>query len=295
MPASILVTAPDINYFGKINNYSYTMPYQSSSSSCITPSVVPVTSSLHSRSAAVLAMAPSATKPTTLRQHRCTSCPLSFLRSEHLARHRLTHSGRKPFSCDGCHRGFARLDALQRHQKMHKTGLAANPRKSISPRVPAPASVITDATTYLALSNHNKQSLPTRYTTHNDDGLAYPKESLFPSSPSKSLSLSPVLHCSSSSSVASAQSPPLGLLALAMCAENDSPPPLRMVDAVPALVPASSLVSEAMHAYPYAITPPAQLSMHSTAGYTPREIKPLASLNLSQHTQRTLSISSLLN
>jgi uncharacterized Zn-finger protein len=52
---------------------------------------------------------------------KCQVCLKDFKRTEHLARHFLTHSGAKPFDCHSCHKSFARLDSLKRHQRLHDT------------------------------------------------------------------------------------------------------------------------------------------------------------------------------
>ncbi|XP_068617765.1 zinc finger and BTB domain-containing protein 44-like isoform X2 [Battus philenor] len=52
------------------------------------------------------------------RPHVCDVCDLRFQRSSHLSRHRLTHTGERPFTCGGCGRSFARSDKLRVHTKI---------------------------------------------------------------------------------------------------------------------------------------------------------------------------------
>ncbi|KAF9051121.1 hypothetical protein BDZ89DRAFT_1056991 [Hymenopellis radicata] len=51
------------------------------------------------------------------RAFTCDTCPLSFHRQHDLKRHEKTHSGSKPYTCNGgCGKTFTRKDALKRHQ-----------------------------------------------------------------------------------------------------------------------------------------------------------------------------------
>ncbi|KAJ1968763.1 hypothetical protein IWQ62_001045 [Dispira parvispora] len=58
------------------------------------------------------------------RRHVCPelNCKKTFARSEHLRRHRYTHTKEKPYSCsvEGCNKRFARRDNLKQHMSVHK-------------------------------------------------------------------------------------------------------------------------------------------------------------------------------
>ncbi|KAF8628879.1 hypothetical protein AX15_003665 [Amanita polypyramis BW_CC] len=60
-----------------------------------------------------------------LRPYACDLCVLSFNRQHDLKRHRETHSGEKPYLCNGgCGKTFTRKDALKRHQLVKRCGKA---------------------------------------------------------------------------------------------------------------------------------------------------------------------------
>ncbi|KAK9894300.1 hypothetical protein P389DRAFT_174352 [Cystobasidium minutum MCA 4210] len=59
-------------------------------------------------------------------------CGKSFMRSDHLARHKLNHEPQQIFHCDRCPRTFVRPDLLKRHAERHdkreQSGLASQPK-----------------------------------------------------------------------------------------------------------------------------------------------------------------------
>lgn len=60
---------------------------------------------------------------TSKRPFTCDLCSFSFNRHHDLKRHRETHTGEKPFFCNGgCGKTFTRKDALKRHQLVKGCG-----------------------------------------------------------------------------------------------------------------------------------------------------------------------------
>ncbi|WQF75397.1 Putative Zinc finger C2H2-type [Colletotrichum destructivum] len=51
------------------------------------------------------------------RPYVCSFCDRGFRKSEHLQRHRRTHTKEKPYKCE-CGQAFARQDLLRRHERV---------------------------------------------------------------------------------------------------------------------------------------------------------------------------------
>ncbi|KAH6570008.1 hypothetical protein BASA50_011147 [Batrachochytrium salamandrivorans] len=59
--------------------------------------------------------------PVRNRTHKCSSCELSFCRSQDLLRHMQIHNRTITYTCPGCSKVFSRKDALRRHQRSSRT------------------------------------------------------------------------------------------------------------------------------------------------------------------------------
>ena len=51
--------------------------------------------------------------------YSCDICNRRFTVSNHLARHKRTHTKEKPYGCDVCNKRFIRSDDLRKHQRSH--------------------------------------------------------------------------------------------------------------------------------------------------------------------------------
>ncbi|TFL02461.1 hypothetical protein BDV98DRAFT_565846 [Pterulicium gracile] len=70
---------------------------------------------------------PTNYSPSDNRPYACDLCALTFSRQHDLKRHRDTHSGEKPYECNGgCGKTFTRKDALKRHQIVKNCGTSGD-------------------------------------------------------------------------------------------------------------------------------------------------------------------------
>lgn len=53
--------------------------------------------------------------------HKCQDCGRSFTKNSYLLRHRLKHTGERPFECRICGARFQRNYHLTRHRWIHKS------------------------------------------------------------------------------------------------------------------------------------------------------------------------------
>ncbi|KAJ8077227.1 hypothetical protein PM082_001655 [Marasmius tenuissimus] len=107
---------------GRSRSYSHTLPYPQSS-----PSNSTMTHTAGQYTNQITLYPPghpsSSSSPTQARPYACDLCALSFNRQHDLKRHRETHSGDKPYTCNGgCGKTFTRKDALKRHQLVKGCG-----------------------------------------------------------------------------------------------------------------------------------------------------------------------------
>ena len=51
--------------------------------------------------------------------NKCTECPKKFMHPWQLKRHKLTHSGEKPFMCNQCDKAYGQKSHLKDHMRTH--------------------------------------------------------------------------------------------------------------------------------------------------------------------------------
>lgn len=77
-------------------------------------------------------------KRIMLKKHfLCPYCGKSFERVGHLERHKLIHTGEKPYGCDICGRRFNQKSSLKGHLKTHRRGLLEFPTAKGKPTHPS--------------------------------------------------------------------------------------------------------------------------------------------------------------
>ena len=99
------------------HNRSMSLPQQSYPSSSMSNHSYSPHGSQHGGQLMVQSVDQTQYPASPQRPFACDMCALSFNRQHDLKRHRETHSGEKPFLCNGgCGKTFTRKDALKRHQ-----------------------------------------------------------------------------------------------------------------------------------------------------------------------------------
>ncbi|XP_063545030.1 zinc finger protein 723-like [Cydia strobilella] len=64
-----------------------------------------------------------------IRKYRCPQCPKTFLRQSSIYKHRLIHTGEKPYECSICSKAFTQSGSLTTHVKYVHMKLKPPPRK----------------------------------------------------------------------------------------------------------------------------------------------------------------------
>ncbi|KAF5351789.1 hypothetical protein D9756_007538 [Leucocoprinus leucothites] len=134
--------------YSQSNSQSYPYPHYSSSGQSRGRSYSQTQGAYISQPASPTSYQPSSQYPTQIpltpasttssqyptspsRPFSCDLCTLSFNRQHDLKRHRETHSGEKPYFCNGgCGKTFTRKDALKRHQLVKGCGKPDEPWSS---------------------------------------------------------------------------------------------------------------------------------------------------------------------